>query len=713
MLDLPPTFPILLAQAQAVQVASIPVTGLPTVEAVLDGPCPFISVQLPPGSTNAGSELVAGSGELSFPITGARASQPASIAIPHALRTVIEDIRFVPGQGSDNVLLLSLAGEHSAAQQPSDQAGVLNIELSSASCTASALQSRTPGSEEGGERALALAEDAIRSGNFETAQTHLSDILKAAEGPATPRARELSGVIFERMGMTREARTTYLAFLEDYPGHVALPRINQRLSELGAPQAEERDANAATEAVQSGGELANGSRWRTSLRGFFSQYYLYDRSRARIFDRDGTFAPGFVDTRINTDELLTRAEATLVATDGTTSIEAHASAGHAAEFRPVQLTGSDRNQGSYWLLDELYLGATFGDRAHRLTVGRQKEYGLGIFGRFDGVFAGLNVTDRIGLRAAVGRPVWSERQTSLNEEQFFYSLGVDLAGKDDRWNFGVYWFDQRAAGEKDRQAIGAHFAARGKAWQIDGLVDYDLAFDTLNAAQLRGSWFTDSGATASLTGRIQHYPALSLTNAIIGQKLPKLRTILELESLDHVRSAASDRSLRSSSINLATSFPIATDLRVTVDAELFSLSGDPGSLGIPAYLKTGTQFRASTQAIASNLFRSRDTLLAAFELSDSEKTRSIGFDTRYQLPIGENAYIAPRMRITRRDERNGPGSQTTFYPSVRLVWKPAEQVELEASIGRIHRDERYFNYDWSGERQERSFVAHMGYNTRF
>ena len=557
------------------------------------------------------------------------------------------------------------------------------------------------------------AEDALLRGDDAAARALVGEMLTFEENALTPRARELAGILAERSGRIEEARAIFEAFLKDYPQSDAVPRVNMR---LGALEKAPGGAPTNSRGVPADVAISDTSperRWRQTLRGTFSQFYIRDRSSARFREITSTFGPGFVDHRINVDELLTKADFSITATNGSIIVEARAAAGYVAEFRPVQLTGSDRNKGSYALLDQMYLSLSDGDHRYRLTAGRHKEYGSGIFGRFDGISGAVRIGPDFGLRVTYGRPVWSERQTYVEDDREFYMLAADFGGRDRPWEATVYWFDQRAAGTIDRQAIGVQARYRGEDWSLEGLIDYDVAFGALNAAFLNATKVWADGTSVSLIGQQQLYPALSLTNAVIGQLDPRLETVLGQLDTDSVREIARDRTLRSRALTATLSKPLSDRWRLTVDAGLSSLSGDPGSLGIPAYLETGTEVEIGAQVHGNGIFTNGDRLLTAVRFADVRRSRSASAEISYRLPLGPDVYLAPRLRLLARDHKQNRGTATTIAPSVRAVWKVAEGVGLDAQLGAVFGDERYVNYDWRGDRREDSFIAHIGYVLRF
>jgi hypothetical protein len=273
--------------------------------------------------------------------------------------------------------------------------------------------------------------------------------------------------------------------------------------------------------------------------------------------------------------------------------------------------------------------------------------------------------------------------------------------------------DQRAARETDRRALGAQLRVSGNDWFIDSLIDYDMEFGELNAAYVNATKIGDGGANYSLTAQVQHYPTLSLTNSILGQEDPGLESVLDLVDVATARQIALDRTLMSRSLTASATIPLSSQWQLTTDAGVSSLSGDPGSMGIPAYLETGTEFHLGAQLTGSGLFAENDTLIARTWFEDLQKSQIYSAAVDYRIPLSASFYVAPHLRVAFREQKNEPGSATYVTPSIRAVWKVTDAVELDARVGGNFVDQDYVNYDWSGSRRESSFIAHVGYVARF
>ncbi|WP_238542247.1 hypothetical protein [Sphingomonas sp. PAMC 26621] len=549
------------------------------------------------------------------------------------------------------------------------------------------------------------AEDAIRSGDPTRAWALLEPLAAAPGNPHTPRACELIGMLRERAGGQEDARHIYQDYLRRFPQDEGAPRVRQRLAALG--DSGPMGTRAASPAVR------DTPADRVSVRGVVSQFYLHDRSRSIFLTAQPATASTNPDRRDNVDELLSVADIVGRATLGTTRIEARASFGHVAEYRPVILVGADRNRGSYDLLDQLYLDVAIDRLNTSLRIGRQTRYGSGIFGRFDGVRAGVDVRSNVRLNLVAGFPVWSERQTWVDRSRPFYGLGADLTSPNGRRSIGVYWFDQRAAGLVDRQSIGIEGHSASRVLSLSGLVDFNVAFGTLDAALLNAS--IRLGRTSNLAVLLQqfHAPTLSLTNAALGQPTPSLDVVRDLFALDALQQAARDRTLLTRSASVTYSHDLSAKWHVIVDGSVFSTGASPASFGVPAFPATGTEIAIGVQAIGDGLMLPRDTWLVGLRTATLQRSHLYAGDLTVRLPVAPRLMLAPRLRFALRDQRLATGDQRVIAPSMRLVWRPIRNTELEAEAGGNFIWQRYTTDRLIGTRFERAFIGHIGYRLRF
>lgn len=550
------------------------------------------------------------------------------------------------------------------------------------------------------------AEAAIRDGDTPRALALIERLLTTYVNPQTPRACELLGLLRERAGRRDEARALYRAYLARFAGDEGVPRVRQRLAAL--------DDTALPQATVAPG-VATPSLRRTgapNLHGTILQSYLHDRSRSVFLNVTPVTASTAPDRRDNVDELLSVADVVGSVSTGSTRIEARASVGRVAEYRPVNLVGANRNRGSYTLLDRLYIDVADERLGASLRFGRQVEYGYGIFGRFDGIRASLDVRRGLRITAVAGYPVWSERQTSVDRSRGFYGISADLTSADGRRSASLYWLDQRSAGLVDRRAIGLQARITRTGFSVYGLLDYDVAFGTLDAAFLSASFRIDRASNLAVMLQQLHTPTLALTSAALGQPIPSLDVVRDLLGLDALRQAARDRTLRARSATLTYTRALGPRWQMIVDGGLFDTSASPASFGVPGFAAAGTEIVLGAQLIGTGIALPRDTWVLGLRAAALQRSHLFAGDVTVRLPVTQRLTLAPRLRAAFRDQRSDTGDQRVLAPSLRIVWRLSRQAQIELEGGGTFIWQRYRG-PLTGSRFERAFIGHVGYRIRF
>ena len=359
------------------------------------------------------------------------------------------------------------------------------------------------------------AEDALLRRDDATAARALDRILASPDNLHPPRAIELRGLVDERQGAPDRARERYREYLRRFPQDTDAERVRQRLA--GLP-------NAAVPASRGGNET-NG-RWRHTVSGSVSQFYARDTSRNVFIDARRVDPQEEIDRRVNIDQLLTTIDVSASASNGRTRVSTRVAGSKTHDFRPVTLVGSSRSAGDDTArLYTMYLDVS--DQTSGLSgrLGRQSLFGSGVFGRFDGVRIGWQASPAVELHAQAGFPVYSTRTDRVIRDRRFYGFSVDYSQPAANYELSAYWFDQRSHGLVDRRAIGVEGRYTTKGFALFGLVDVDLAFGKLSHAFLSATVPMPGGATLSIQADQQYYPLLSLTNAVLGQPVPRLEEL--------------------------------------------------------------------------------------------------------------------------------------------------------------------------------------------
>jgi hypothetical protein len=546
------------------------------------------------------------------------------------------------------------------------------------------------------------AEADIRAGSFASAQTALEESLARPENHHTPRALELSAVVRERQGKPDEARRIYDDYLARYGRDDGADRVRQRLAAL-APAS--HDADLPSDVPE--------KRWHAAVKGAVAQYYLSDRSRSNFDSSTDVDAITATDRRVNVDELLSTTDFTLSAVGEATRIEARISAAYVAEYRPVTLVGADRNQGSYPMLYERSLYVQNDTVGLSAKLGRQTRFTDGIFGRFDGALVGWQFAPRFKLNAFEGSPVWTPRQTGVDDTRTFRGASFEYGSESQSFWTSVHWLEQTTADLTDRRSIGADFRIRSSRASYIALVDYDTKFDQLNAAYGSATFGLENSSTLSITAELLHYPTLALSNSVIGQPTPTIEAIRNLYDVDALQQLARDRTMTARDATVTYSRALGSKWEVVADATVSRTSGSPESAGVPSFPGSGVEHFEGVQLIGTGLVGSRDTWIVGLRHASLQFADVTLVDFTTSLPLTPRFTIVPRLQFLDTDQSSDPGWSRNLRPSVRFVYNITRRAQVDASIGANFIDQSLVQPVTAGQHTERASLVNIGWRMLF
>jgi hypothetical protein len=241
------------------------------------------------------------------------------------------------------------------------------------------------------------------------------------------------------------------------------------------------------------------------------------------------------------------------------------------------------------------------------------------------------------------------------------------------------------------------------------LVDYDILYDELNTAQLLGNWTSSDKTTVNLVLDYRNSPILTTTNALQGQTVSTLETLLASFTEDEIYAIAQDRTATSRLATLGVSRPVTEKLQVSGDVTLSKLSATTASAGVAAVPGTELEYFYNLQLIGSNLLKEGDITILGLRFIDAttSDTTSLSLNTRY--PVNGDLRVNPRMRVDFRRNLTDDTEQFIYRPSARLTWNIRRSFRLETEFGG----------EWSnreivtGSAQSRSYLVNLGYRADF
>jgi tetratricopeptide (TPR) repeat protein len=490
------------------------------------------------------------------------------------------------------------------------------------------------------EATLNKAKKAFSRKDYATAIPLLTKVLEQPEFPRRAEAQELLGLARERSRQLAHAKAEYEEYLRRYPDGPAVKRVKERLRALAW----------ATRPLQAGasGVAEEESAWR--VYGGLSQIYRRDTSQVE-------------NAALSTD--LTTQNAVLNDVDVIARRR-----GERFDFATRLTAGYVKDMLSDGPGDQTRVSLAyveFGDREIDWTgrFGRQTRNADGLFGTFDGLYAGYQLKPLVRLNASFGYPVESTRDGVVTGRQFA-GLSANFGPFASAWDFSLYTIFQTLEGNTDRRAVGTevHYFKPGRT--LVALVDYDIHFQDLNSALLLGT--LELPGRWTLTANLDHRksPPLTLRNSLIGQPVENFDELMKLFTVDELEQLARDRTADADLYSVSISRPFGERWQWTVDYASFTSNGTPASGGVEAVADPGTESAISLQGIVSSLFGGSDlsTILLRHQSGSTTDTDSLGISTRFRL-WGEWR-LGPQLRVDRREFALDGSEQMIYAPTLRL-----------------------------------------------
>ncbi len=520
----------------------------------------------------------------------------------------------------------------------------------------------------GADPALAAAMEeaygAMTSGDYRRAIQLYTKVAEKGDGAIRRKAQELLGLARERNGQLAQAKAEYEKYLAAYPEGADADRVRQRLAALVTVADKPRAALPGKKAA-----ARDSSTWRSDIYGSLSQFYFRDEINPENGDRQVNLSRFTTDVDLN------------------------------ARFRNDAYDIRALFIGSYDM--DLLAGGDNEERVYNLSlearglknglygrVGRQSLSSSGVFGRFDGVRLGYEITPAIALSGVYGYPVESSRDTHINTDRNFYGASFDIGEPASAWSFGGYAIEQRNDGLIDRRAVGGEIKYFDPKKSLYVLADYDIFFKDLNLVMLFGAWTVRDGTTLTLNLDYRNSPFLTTMSAIQGQGVDNLGDLFERFNEDELYELAQDRTARSKTATLGITQDLTERLQLTAEATATQLSGTAASGGVEGFAATGTDFYFNTQLIASDLLLAGDIISFGLRYYDTSTYRSYGAIVNARLPIMTELRVNPRVLVDYRRADNG-NDRLLVRPLVRIDYRFKRWLHFEAEGGVEWQDETF------------------------
>jgi len=473
---------------------------------------------------------------------------------------------------------------------------------------------------------------AMRARDYPKAVQILTKLQRQPEFPERAEVQELLGLARERSGEVAQAKAEYEEYLQRYPKGAAADRIRTRLRILRAASAAGRNGG-----LDLGAEADHG--WKIS--GGASQLYRRDSFGT---DFNGPLTSTIVQNAIFTDaDLFVHKDGERFTTGFRTNF------GYAKTFLPRDIRGvEDRVRITTAFLD-------LGDKLLGLRgrLGRQTTVADGIFGTFDGAALSYRFAPSWSVRGTVGMPVVNSGD-GVQTDRRFETLAVDFAPPLSHWDTSVYVTQQRNDGLRDRQAVGAEVQYARQNASLVSYVDYDTAYQSLNALVLLGTLQLPDRWQLTLDLEHRNAPIITTQNALIGQIVPTLNDLQKIYSEQQIADLARDRTPVLSTYSASALKQLGERFQAIFDVFYTKLSTTPASGGVEAFTGTGgNQISYQVQMLGSSILRTNDFNQVVVRYDSTPTYNVIGWQFISRYPVFGAWRVGPRMLFQRTATNTG------------------------------------------------------------
>jgi hypothetical protein len=550
--------------------------------------------------------------------------------------------------------------------------------------------------------AMVEAQRALVSRRGVIAGQLLGQVLALPPNAQTRLAQALMGEAREYSGELRKAKAEYELYLKRYPGGAETSRVQERLLALN------KTLSQALAGGPGGTGLAKPAEW--TVYGSVSQYSYRGNSQIETITPP---PPG--QLTFNSDKLALQDQNAIIST-----FDLNARKRDGARDTRIVIRDNDTHNYLYGQpqvnrLYSAYYEQSDKDVGYLVRGGRQMANGGGVFGRFDGIWAGYNLNPTWRVNGVVGTPV--EFGTPLKRS--VQGLSVDRIPQLGETGFSVYYVEQPLEGVNDRKAIGAEARYFDQRRTFYGMADYDVNFHSLNMAMAQGNWRTDAGTSYFANIDIRKTPPLGLLTAMSAQQITDpftllpvfldqrtaFRTAVNTFGLGELRSQAFMLSGTSQMFSAGFMHPVTPRWQLGADYRLASVSGTGDVLAMPAQPASGSSNVVSGQALGTNLMLPNDTVVLNASLIDAPTSFGQSYNVSYVIPYNAWRFDAILRYYVQKD--NQDQRQERIAPTLKIIyrWRNSVSFEFEAGnelfdetgpLREMHSRRRYFfgGYRW-------------------
>jgi hypothetical protein len=540
---------------------------------------------------------------------------------------------------------------------------------------------------------MSEARSALASKDGPKAINRLYRILGLPANSLTQVSQALIGEAREMNGEFTKARAEYELYLKLFPKGAEASQVRQRLAALPKNAPGQEQSTLARKAPKD----TKPPEWVTTAS--ISQYRYFGNSHIETITPP---PPG--QLLFNVDTLSLEDQNSMIST---LNINARRR-GAMTDTRIVVRDTDNKNylpgksSTSYNRLYSAYLEHTDKEVGYFARVGRQNPSGGGVMERFDGLSLGYNINPRWRVNGAAGNAV--EFLSPFDKK--FYGVSLDMLAQPSEWGFSTFLVQQTLDGALNRRATGAEVRYFDSQATVYGMVDYDLAFKSLNIALVQGNYLDQKGNNYYAIVDHRKSPTMGLPNAMSGSPGLTVQEMIATLGIDEVRRQAIALTSVSNMFSVGVTHPLTQDWQLGGDYRLSSVSGTEAAGSMPAQAGSPNNHVFSVRAIGNNLFISNavGSIDASLILAPTFTGQAYGIS--YVLLFKEAWRLDSNLHYyTQKDEAGE--KQKRWSPTMKLSYRWKDSISLEAEFGkeianidgplRVENSVRtymYFGYRW-------------------
>jgi hypothetical protein len=474
---------------------------------------------------------------------------------------------------------------------------------------------------------LDQARKAMRTRDYPQAVQVLTKLQRQPEFPERADVQERLGLARERSGEVAQAKAEYEEYLRRYPKGPAADRIRTRLRVLRAASVAGRTGSFDnTEGADHGWKVSGGA----------SQLFRRDSYGT---DLNGPLLSTVVQNAIFTDADL------YVHKDGERFTSGfRTNFGYAKNFLPRDIQGAT---------DRVRITTAFFDLNDKLLdlrgrLGRQTTINDGNFGVFDGAKVSYRFAPSWIVRATAGMPV-DNSGDGIETDRRFETLAVDFAPALSHWDTSVYVTQQRNDGLRDRQAVGTQVQYARPNLSVVSYVDYDTAYQSLNALVLLGTLQLPDRWQLTMDLEHRNAPLITTENALIGQPFTTLSELRKIYSEQQIADLARDRTPVLSTYSISALKQLGERFQAIMDVFYTKLTDTPPSGGVEEFTGTqGNDISYQVQLLGSSLLRTNDFNQVIVRYDTTPTYNVFGWQYISRFPVFGAWRAGPRILFQRK-----------------------------------------------------------------